>query len=73
VAVIGAAALPAPRLVAAVDAAIALPAITGNTNEKHGLALCLEAHSLPENYGFLGRRHALSQTGLDSGTCFMAG
>jgi len=71
--VVGASALLMPGLAAAVGAAIALSAITGNTNEKHGLALCAEAHSLPENYGFLGRRHALSQTGLDNGTCFVAG
>ncbi len=71
--VVGAAALLTPGLVAAVGAAIALAAITGNTNEEHGLALCAEAHSLPENYGFLGRRHASSQAGLDNGTCFVAG
>jgi hypothetical protein len=71
--VVGAAALLAAGLVAAVGAAIAVAAITGNTNEEHGLTLCVEAHSLPENYGFLGRRHALSQAGLDNGTCFVAG
>jgi UPF0716 family protein affecting phage T7 exclusion len=71
--VVGAAALLTPGLVAAVGAAIALAAITGNTNEEHGLALCVETHSLSENYGFLGRRHALSQAGLDNGTCFVAG
>jgi len=71
--VVGATALLAPGLAAAAVAAIALASITGNANEKHGLTLCAEAHSLPENYGFLGRRHALSQTGLDNGTCFVAG
>jgi len=71
--VVGASALLMPGLAAAAVAAIALAAITGNANKKHGLARCAEAHSLPENYGFLGRRHALSQTGLDNGTCFVAG
>jgi hypothetical protein len=70
--VVGATALLAPGLAAAAVAAIAVAAITGNADEKYGVARCVEAHSLPEN-GFLGGRHALSQAGLDNGTRFVAG
>jgi hypothetical protein len=70
---VGATALLKPSLVAATAAAIAMAAITRNAYEKYSAALCIEAHSLPENYGFLGRRHALSQAGLDNGTRFVTG
>jgi UPF0716 family protein affecting phage T7 exclusion len=70
--VVGATALLAPGVATTAVAAIAVAAITGNADEKYGEALCVEAHSLPE-YGFLGGRHALSQTGLDNGTRFVAG
>jgi UPF0716 family protein affecting phage T7 exclusion len=70
---VGATALLNPGLVAATAAAIAMSAITRNAYEKYGEALCLEAHSMPENYGFLGRRHALSEAGLDNGTRFVTG
>ncbi len=45
--IIGAAALLTPGVAAAAVAAIAVAAITGNAKEKYGLALCVEAHSLP--------------------------
>ena len=70
--VVGATALLAPGVATAAVAAIAVAAIAGNANEKYREALCVEAHSLPEN-GFLGGRHALSLAGLDNGTCFVAG
>jgi hypothetical protein len=64
---VGATALLQAGLVAATAAAIAMSAITRNAYEKYSTALCIEAHSLPKNYNSLGRRHALSQAGLDNG------
>ena len=70
---VGALALLTPRLFAAMQAAIAVPAITGCTDEKYRLTPLTEAHSLPENCCVLSRHHALSQAGLDNGTRFVAG
>jgi len=70
---VGAPALLAPRLLAAIPAAITMPTITGRADEKYCLTLLTEAYSLPENYRILSRRHALSQAGLDNGTTFVAG
>jgi hypothetical protein len=70
---VGAATLLFPRLSAAIQAAIAVPAITRCADEKHCLALLTGAHSLPENCCVPNRRHALPPARLDSGTHFVAG
>ena len=70
---VGAAALLAACEFAAIQAAIAVPAITRRADEKGPPTLFTEANSLPENCCVLSHRHALSQARLDNGTCFVAG
>jgi hypothetical protein len=62
-----------PRVFPAMWAAIAVSAITRGADEKYRETLWMAAHSLPQNCCVLIRRHALSQAGLDNGTCFVAG
>ena len=68
---IGAAPLTAAGLLAAVEAAVALSAITVGTNEEYGVARAAQANPLPENH-FAMHRHACSQAGLDKGDGFVA-
>jgi len=70
---VGAAALFTTRVFAAIQAAITVPAITRGADEKYGLTVLTEAHSLPKNCRALSRRHALPQARLDNGTRFVAG
>ena len=69
---IGTAPLPQPGLIAAGQAAIALPAITVGTEEENGAASTAQANPLPQNH-FARRRHACSQAGLDNGNGSVAG
>ena len=68
---IGATALLTPRLFPTPGAAIAVPAITGNADEKH--CVTIATYPMPKNYSVLSRRHAPSQAELDNGNRFVAG
>ena len=69
---IGAAPLPAPGLIAARAAAVALAAITAGTEEEDRAAFATQANPMPENH-FANNRHACSQAALDNGLVFVAG
>ena len=69
---IGTAALTEPSLLAAGEAAIALPAITVGTQKKQRAAFYGNTKTLPQNH-FAMRRHACSQAELDNGTGSVAG
>ena len=62
--------LPA-GLLAASDAAVAVPAITVRADVEHRLTP--QAKSLPENRFAMNRRHAPWQAGLDNSSSFVAG
>jgi hypothetical protein len=72
VSAIGAAPLMEPGLLAAVEAAIALSAITARAEEKDRQAFAAPASPSSENH-FAQNRHACSQAGLDKGTGSVAG
>jgi hypothetical protein len=59
---IGAAPLPAPGLIAAGAAAVALSMITAGAEKKQSAAFATRANPWPENY-FANNRHAYSQGG----------
>ena len=63
---------PPPGLIAAGQAAIALPAVTMGTEKENGAAFTAQANPLPQNH-FVRRRHACSQAGLDNGNRSVAG
>jgi hypothetical protein len=65
--------LPAPSLVAALGAAVAVSAITVRTDEENRLAPLTKANSLPQNRFAMNHRHASSQAGLDNGSGLVAG
>jgi hypothetical protein len=62
--------LPA-GLLAASDAAVAVPAITVRADVEHRLTP--QAKSLPKNRFAMNRRHAPWQAGLDNSSSFVAG
>ena len=73
VAFVGLPALSFAGLIAAGDAAIAVPAIAVRAQEKHGVAVLPETNSMKENRFAVNRRHACLQARLDNGTRFVAG
>ena len=60
-------------LLAALDAAITMAAITVRADEKHHETLFAQADALPENRFVVSRCHAPSQAGLDNGSGFVTG
>lgn len=73
VAFVGLPPLLSAGLIAAGDAAIAVPAIAVRAEEKHGVAVLPETNSMKENRFAVNRRHAWLQARLDNGTRFVAG
>ena len=69
---VGAALLPAPGLIAARAAAVALAAITVGAQKKQRAAFTAQAKPWPQNH-FANNRHAHSQAALDNGLGFVAG
>ena len=69
---IGATPLPAPGLIAARAAAVALSTITAGAKKKQRAAFATQAKPWPENH-FANNRHAYSQAALDNGLGFVAG
>jgi len=69
---VGAALLPAPGLIAARAAAVALAAITAGAEKKQRAAFATQAKPWPQNH-FANNRHAYSQAALDNGLGFVAG
>jgi hypothetical protein len=69
---IGAAALTDPCLLAAGQTAIALPAITGRTEEKQRAAFAAQTKPLSQHH-FARSRHGCSQAALDNSNRFVAG
>ena len=65
--------LSSAGLIAACDAAIAVPAIAVRAEEKHGVAVVAETNSMKENRVVMNRRHAWLQARLDNGTRIVAG
>ena len=63
---IGAPPLLQPCLLAAGDAAIALPAIAMRAEEEDGATVAAEANPLPENH-IAVNRHACAEAALDNG------
>ena len=70
VAAVSAAALTEPRLAAAYEAAITLPAITVRTEKKRRAAIASQASPKPQNH-FARNRHASPQAGLDNDDGFV--
>jgi hypothetical protein len=68
---IGTASLMKPRLVATVQAAIALSAITTRAEKERPPAFTAQTNSQPQN-NFAMIRHPPSQAGLDNGYGFVA-
>ena len=60
-------------LLAALDAAIAMPAVAVRAEEKHHETLFAHADALSENRFVMSRCHAPSQAGLDNGSDFVTG
>jgi hypothetical protein len=73
VAAVGASPLPAPGLLAALGAAVAVSAITVRADEENRLARLPKANPLPQNRFAMNHRHASSQAGLDNGSGPVAG
>jgi hypothetical protein len=67
---IGAAPLLEPRLMAAIQAAIAVSAIAVLTDQEQYLAT--QAKPLPKHHFAVRRRHRSGRAGLDNGNCFVA-
>ena len=68
---IGTSSLIEPGLLAADQAAIALPVITVGAEKEHRAACAAEANPQPENH-FAAHRHASSLAVLDNGDNFVA-
>ena len=68
---IGTSSLIEPGLLAADQAAIALPVITVGAEKEHRAACAAEANPQPENH-FAAHRHASSLAALDNGDNFVA-
>lgn len=64
--------LPAPGVVTASQAAIALSAVAVAAEPEHGVTLLPEANSLPKN-NFAVILHLPSRAGLDNGNGFVSG
>jgi hypothetical protein len=73
VAPVGGLPLPAASLVAALGAAVAMPAVTVSADEENRLAALTKAELLPQNRFAVNHRHASSQAELDNGTGLVAG
>ncbi len=58
--------LPAPRMAAALNRAVLLPAIAAHANPEHRPAIRVAAKPLPEN-SFSVNRHPLLQAAFDNG------
>jgi hypothetical protein len=69
---VGAASLTEPRLLAAGETAIALPAITGGTQKEQRATVAMQTNPWSQNY-FARSRHAYSQAALDNGYGSMSG
>jgi hypothetical protein len=70
---VGAPPLLATGLFAALDAAVAVSAITVRADEENRLATLTKAKSLPQNRFAMNHRHASSPAGLDNGSGLVAG
>jgi hypothetical protein len=68
---VGTAALMESGLITAGETAIALSAVTVQTEMEHRVAFAAQANPLQENH-FAMSRHASSQAGLDNGNGFVA-
>jgi hypothetical protein len=73
VAAVGAPPLLAAGLLAALVAAVAVPAIAMRADEENRVAALTKANPLPQNRFAMNRRHASSQAGLDNGSGLVAG
>ena len=73
VAAVGAPPLLAAGLLAALVAAVAVPAIAMRADEENRVAALTKANSLPQNRFAMNHRHASSQAGLDNGSGLVAG
>ena len=73
VAAIGPPPLLAAGLLAALVAAVAVPAIAMRADEENRVAALTKANPLPQNRFAMNRRHASSQAGLDNGSGLVAG
>ena len=69
---VGAAPLPAPGLIAARAATVALSSITAGAQKEERLALTAQTKPWPQNH-FANNRHAHSQAALDNGLGIVAG
>jgi hypothetical protein len=69
---VGAALLPAPGLIAARAAAVALSTITAGAQKKESAAFATQAKPWSQNH-FANNRHAYSQAALDNGLGIVAG
>lgn len=73
VAPVGTPPLTEARKLAALGAAITMPAITVRADKERRVTLWPEANPLPQNCFVVNLRHASSQAGLDNGRRFVPG